>query len=73
MNKKIISLLIIAFLLNGCRVLFPTQKMIDDILPYNNVRGYSEADLIPFNAKEIKNAQALYGMQLSEYYNNNVE
>ena len=73
MNKKIISLLIIAFLLNGCRVLFPTQKMIDDILPYNNVRGYSEADLIPFNAKEIKNAQALYGMQLSEYYNNNVD
>lgn len=76
MNKKIFKniaiILINAILLTSCSTIFPTQKMIDSILKKNNQHAYSIADLIPFNENELKNARSLYGMELNDYYNNNV-
>ena len=76
MKKKNLSIiattLICALLLSSCGAIFPTQKMIDSILKNNNEHAYSISDLIPFNENELKNARSLYGMELNDYYNNNV-
>ena len=70
--RKTAILLINCILLTSCSAIFPTQKMIDSILKKNNQHAYSIADLIPFNENELKNARSLYGMELNDYYNNNV-
>ena len=69
---KISTLLICSIILSSCSAIFPTQKMIDSILKKNNQHAYSIADLIPFNENELKNARSLYGMELNDYYNNNI-
>lgn len=60
--------LIVAMTLQGCATLFPTQRMIDDILPNNDRHFYCDADLIPYSKQELTNATMLYGQELSEYY-----
>ena len=69
---KISVLLIVSTIISSCSVIFPTQKMIDSILKSNNQHAYSISDLIPFNENELKNARSLYGMELNDYYNNNI-
>lgn len=49
----------------------PSQKAIDNILPDYSKRMYSIADLIPYSFKELRNAQALYGVQLMRFFNTN--
>lgn len=48
-----------------------SQSAIDNILPDYNKRMYSVADLIPFSYKEIRNAQALYGRELTKFFYDN--
>lgn len=70
-KKKMSALavaLIFAMTLQGCATLFPTQRMIDDILPNNDRHFYCDADLIPYSKEELTNATMLYGQELSEYY-----
>ena len=69
---KLSVLLINSIILTSCSAIFPTQKMIDSILKKNNQHAYSISDLIPFNENELRNARSLYGMELNDYYNNNV-
>lgn len=66
----IVTTLIVSMFLSSCK-LFPTQKMIDHIIPNYNKRTYTVADLIPYDYKEIKNALASYGMELQEYFSKN--
>ena len=68
---KVAILLIASILLSSCK-LTQTQKMIDNIIPDYTRRMYTVADLIPYTYKEIRNAQALYGMELNEFYYSNV-
>lgn len=48
-----------------------SQKVIDNILPDYNRRMYSIADLIPYSYKELRNAQALYGTELTKFFYDN--
>lgn len=66
-------MLIVSLFCTSCAnsKLFPTQKMIDNIIPDYNLRMYTVADLIPYKFKEIKNAQALYGMELTDFFYEN--
>ena len=67
--KQILCLILIAvFMLTSC---FNSQNAIDDILPDYDKRVYSLADLIPYTYKEIRNAQALYGRNLSKFFKAN--
>lgn len=45
-----------------------SQNNIDDIIPDYARRTYSIADLLPYTYKEIKNAQAYYGQELTKYF-----
>ena len=72
--KKIFSVcsavLVVSMILSSC-AMFRSQKMIDNIIPDYRERMYTIADLIPYTYKEIKNAQALYGTELTEFFYNN--
>lgn len=68
--RFIVPLLIVSIIISSCS-LFPTQKMIDNIIPDYNKRMYTVADLIPYDYKEIKNARALYGQELTKFFNKN--
>ena len=63
--KSIIGAVLVISLVSSCS---PSQKIIDNIIPDYNERLYCIADLIPYNYKELRNAQALYGNELSEYF-----
>lgn len=64
-NLKLISIFLVASIfLCSCK----SQKNIDDIIPDYAKRTYSVADLIPYTYKEIKNAQAYYGQELTKYF-----
>ena len=64
-KKNIAALLLVCMALTSCS---PSQKVIDNILPNYKERLYSVADLIPYNYKELRNAQALYGVELIDYF-----
>ena len=66
-NIKVLYLLIVSMMLSSCS-LFQSQKMIDNIIPDYTKRMYTIADLIPYTYKEIKNAQALYGTELTDFF-----
>lgn len=72
-NSKIknlmITSIIVSMLLFACA---PSQKIIDNIIPDYNKRLYSIADLIPYKYKELRNAQALYGNELTDFFYNNI-
>lgn len=68
--RLIVGILVTSMCLTSCK-LFPTQKMIDNIIPDHNRRMYTIADFIPYDYKEIKNARALYGMELQEFFTKN--
>lgn len=68
-SKNIISLLlIVGFLITSCA---PSQKVIDNIIPDYNKRLFCIADLIPYKYKELRNAQALYGNELTDFFYSN--
>ena len=68
-NKRITAFLIFAsMILASCS---PSQKVIDNILPDYTRRTYSIADLIPYAYKELRNAQALYGNELTKFFYEN--
>lgn len=68
-NKKIVVwILVFSFFAMSCS---RSQKVIDNILPDYNRRIYSIADLIPYSYKELRNAQALYGTELSKFFYDN--
>lgn len=67
--KSILSLImLVSFLMVSCA---PSQKVIDNIIPDYNKRLYCIADLIPYKYKELRNAQALYGNELTDFFYNN--
>lgn len=69
-NKKIVVAIILAsMLLASCT---KSQRTIDNILPDYTKRMYSVADLIPYNYKELRNAQALYGTELNKFFYENI-
>ena len=72
-NNKIKSLIIVSvivsMLLFACA---PSQKIIDNIIPDYNKRLYSIADLVPYKYKELRNAQALYGNELTDFFYRNI-
>ena len=69
--KNIVTiLLIVSIFLSSCKLL-QTQKMIDNIIPDYTRRMYTVADLIPYTYKEIRNAQALYGRELTDFFYTN--
>lgn len=68
LSKSLIWILILSFILSSCAVLFPTQRMLDDVLPYRDYHFYCKSDLIPFSKAELKNAKTVYGLELSEYF-----
>lgn len=70
LKSKIVILLIVSFVLSSCK-LVQTQKMIDNIIPDYTRRMYTVADLIPYTYKEIRNAQALYGTELTDFFYTN--
>lgn len=68
-NKRILAaMLLISMSITACST---SQKVIDNILPDYNRRMYSIADLIPYNYKELRNAQALYGTELTKFFLSN--
>ena len=71
-NNKIkfylVAIIIVATLLSSCRALFPTQRMLDDVLPYRDTHYYCKSDVVPFSREELKNAKTIYGVELSEYF-----
>lgn len=67
-KKTIGVLLVVSFILTSCA---PSQKVIDNILPDYTRRMYSIADLIPYTYKEVRNAQALYGIELTDFFSEN--
>ena len=60
--------MLLSIVLSSCAVLFPTQRMLDDVLPYRDTHFYCKSDLIPFSKAELKNAKTVYGLELSEYF-----
>lgn len=60
--------LIVAMILSSCSALFPTQRMLDDVLPYRDTHYYCKSDVVPFSREELKNAKTVYGVELSEYF-----
>lgn len=67
-NKIVVMGVLLSMLLVACA---PSQKVIDNILPDYNRRIYSIADLIPYSYKELRNAQALYGTELTKFFYDN--
>lgn len=68
-NKRIIAgAILVSTLIVACA---PSQKVIDNILPDYTKRVYSLADLIPYTYKELRNAQALYGTELTKFFYDN--
>ena len=68
-NKRILtSIILIGMIATACST---SQKAIDNILPDYNKRMYSIADLIPYSYKELRNAQALYGTELTKFFYDN--
>ena len=68
-NKKLVAAAILAsILLVSCA---KSQKVIDNILPDYTRRMYSISDLIPYDYKELRNAQALYGTELTKFFYEN--
>ena len=61
----IVSALIVSMIISSCS---PSQRIIDNIIPDYNERLYCVADLIPFSFKELRNAQALYGNDLTDFF-----
>lgn len=74
-NNKIklylVSIVIVSTMLTSCRALFPTQRMLDDVLPYRDTHYYCKSDVVPFSREELKNAKTIYGVELSEYFYEN--
>ena len=70
LKTKIAILLMVSIFLSSCK-LVQTQKMIDNIIPDYTRRMYVVSDLIPYTYKEIRNAQALYGTELTEFFYTN--
>lgn len=64
----LVVILIISTLFTSCRALFPTQRMLDDVLPYRDTHYYCKSDVVPFSREELKNAKTIYGVELSEYF-----
>ena len=69
-KRKISILLVVSAILSSCK-LVQTQKMIDNIIPDYTKRMYVVSDLIPYTYKEIRNAQALYGTELTDFFYTN--
>ena len=67
-KSSIIILLLISILFTSCT---PSQKVIDNIIPDYTKRLYSIADLLPYTYKELRNAQALYGNELADFFLSN--
>ena len=68
-NKKIIAcIMFVTMIMASCS---PSQNTIDNILPDYDKRSYSIADLIPYTYKELRNAQALYGRELTKFFYDN--
>lgn len=68
-NKRVfVGIILINMIISSCS---PSQKAIDNILPDYEKRTYSIADLIPYNYREIRNAQALYGNELTKFFYDN--
>ena len=70
LKSKIAILLMVSMFLSSCR-LVQTQEMIDNIMPDYTRRMYNVADLIPYTYREIRNAQAFYGMGLTDFFYTN--
>ncbi len=70
-SKKIITIVLICVMILSSCSLVQDQKMIDNIIPDYTKRMYTIADLIPYTYKEIRNAQALYGRELTDFFYNN--
>ncbi len=67
--KSMVSLIIlVSLLIVSCA---PSQKVIDNIIPDYNKRLFCIADLIPYKYKELRNAQALYGNELTDFFYTN--
>lgn len=69
-KTKTAILLMASMLLSSCK-LVQTQKMIDNIIPDYTRRMYVVSDLIPYTYKEVRNAQALYGTELTDFFYTN--
>ena len=70
-NKRrlyLVVVVLVATILSSCSTLFPTQRMLDDVLPYRDTHYYCKSDVVPFSREELKNAKTLYGVELSEYF-----
>ena len=70
-SKRIITIVLICVMILSSCNLVQDQKMIDNIIPDYAKRMYTIADLIPYTYKEIRNAQALYGRELTDFFYNN--
>ena len=67
-KKNIAIMLIVTMLLTSCSSLTKRQAVVDNIIPDYKRRTYTIADLIPYTYKEIRNAQAYYGQELTDYF-----
>lgn len=68
-NKRVFAAVILmSMIVSACST---SQRVIDNILPDYNKRLYSIADLIPYNYRELRNAQALYGRELTKFFYDN--
>lgn len=65
---NLVLMIVVSMFLTSCNALFPTQRMLDDVLPYRDTHYYCKADVVPFSKDELKNAKTIYGVELSEYF-----
>ncbi len=70
-KNKVAIMLVATMLLTSCGASSRRQDVVDNIIPDYKVRMYTVADLIPYTYKEIRNAQAFYGKELSDFFNEN--
>lgn len=71
-KKCVAWLMIVSLFLSSCAKLSKTQSVIDNIIPDHAKRMYTIADLVPYTYKEIKNAQAFYAQDLTDYFTTNI-
>ena len=69
-KKMIAIVMLVTMFLSSCG-LVQNQNKIDNIIPDYTRRMYTIADLIPYTYIEIKNAQALYGRELTDFFYEN--
>ncbi|MBO6134412.1 MAG: hypothetical protein J6O09_01375 [Lachnospiraceae bacterium] len=66
-KKYIAQIVFISLVLSSCS-LSKTQSVIDNIIPDHTKRMYTISDLTPYTYKEIRNAQAFYGQDLTDFF-----